>query len=118
MYGAQTGDGSWNGMIKMLIDKVTLTSGTQRTLNNYCLIQEVDIIIQLMSHSHSRYQVAEYSVPIEKDPINILTLAPKKHEEFFNCTRPFQNWVMTFHNNASIPLKIELKFQRCGRQSC
>ena len=77
----------------------------------------MDIIVHLMSPSHSRFQVAAFSVPIDKDPVTILTPAPEKQEELFTCMRPFQKKVMAFHSNASIQLKIELKFQRCGRQS-
>jgi len=72
---------------------------------DYYLVQEVDMAIQLIAHTHSRYQVADFSVSIDKDPIRILIPAPSEAGGLSSCLKPFNNKVIGFNLNDAVKYK-------------
>ena len=62
-----------------------------------------------MSQLYARNRVADYLVPIETDPLEILVSAPKKENEPFACFNPFQIRVKEFLINIKPGSRLFIK---------
>jgi len=71
-YGIETANGSWNGIIGMVINKVA------------------DIGVQALSITVSRYQVIDYTEYLFSDPTGILIPAPSRKIKPWAVVRPFR----------------------------
>ena len=57
-------------------------------------MQVADVAVQVISVTHPRYQVIDFTVPYGVEPIAILIPAPAEDSRLFAYTKPFQTSVI------------------------
>ena len=78
----------------------------------FCWFQEVDVVIRRLSHNYARYQVADFAVHIDKDPILLLVPSSAADDGNFTILSPFHNTVNIQCNQMSIEyifIKLNVK---------
>lgn len=92
MYGLETSNGSWNGMIGLILEKVKITILKYSVPFSHCNLfdQSVDIAVGVFSVTHSRSQVVDFSVGFQEEPATILIPPPAEESRLLVCKKPFQ----------------------------
>jgi hypothetical protein len=97
-FGKELPDGSWSGMIGMVVAKVIQTEiSFENYINLYRSVQRVDIGLGPFSVTHSRSKVVDFSVAFYEDGNAILIPPPAEENRLSACTKPFRLEVSQSH---------------------
>lgn len=94
MYGTKTSNGTWNGMIGMIVNEVRVFIWLVKDALNRLLFKEVDVGVQGFSVTNERSLVVDFTVPFVEDPSVILIAASTAKNRFFVFFKPFQMTVI------------------------